>query len=32
MAGSTLASLPVLAVFIAFQRRILAGLLAGAEK
>jgi multiple sugar transport system permease protein len=32
MAGSTLASLPVLAVFIAFQRQILAGLLAGAEK
>lgn len=32
MAGSTLASLPVLAVFVAFQRRILAGLLAGAEK
>jgi multiple sugar transport system permease protein len=32
MAGSTIASLPVLAVFVAFQRRILAGLLAGAEK
>ena len=32
MAGSTVASLPVLAVFIAFQRRILSGLLAGAEK
>lgn len=32
MAGSTVASLPVLAVFIAFQRHILSGLLAGAEK
>ena len=32
MAGSTLASLPVLAVFIAFQRQILSGLLAGSEK
>jgi multiple sugar transport system permease protein len=32
MAGSTVASLPVLAVFLAFQRRILSGLLAGAEK
>lgn len=32
MAGSTVASLPVLAVFIAFQRQILSGLLAGAEK
>jgi len=32
MAGSTVASIPVLAVFIAFQRRILSGLLAGAEK
>lgn len=32
MAGSTLASLPVLAVFVAFQRHILSGLLAGAEK
>jgi multiple sugar transport system permease protein len=32
MAGSTLASLPVLAVFLAFQRHILSGLLAGAEK
>lgn len=32
MAGSTVASLPVLAVFVAGQRRILAGLLAGAEK
>jgi len=32
MAGSTVASLPVLAVFIAFQRRILSGLMAGAEK
>lgn len=32
MAGSTLASLPVLLVFVVFQRRILAGLLAGAEK
>ena len=32
MAGSTLASLPVLAVFVAFQRQILSGLLAGAEK
>jgi multiple sugar transport system permease protein len=32
MAGSTLASLPVLAVFAAFQRQILSGVLAGAEK
>jgi ABC-type glycerol-3-phosphate transport system permease component len=32
MAGSSLASLPVLAVFVAFQRQILSGLLAGAEK
>lgn len=32
MAGSTVASLPVLAVFVAFQRQILSGLLAGAEK
>ena len=32
MAGSTVASLPVLAVFVVFQRRILSGLLAGAEK
>jgi len=32
MAGSTLASLPVLAVFVVFQRRILSGLLAGADK
>ena len=32
MAGSTVASLPVLAVFVAFQRRILSGILAGAEK
>ncbi|TMQ69453.1 MAG: carbohydrate ABC transporter permease [Candidatus Eisenbacteria bacterium] len=32
MAGSTVASLPVLAVFLLFQRRILSGLLAGAEK
>jgi multiple sugar transport system permease protein len=32
MAGSTVASLPVLAVFLAFQRNILSGLLAGAEK
>ncbi len=32
MAGSTAASLPVLAVFIAFQRHIMSGLLAGAEK
>lgn len=32
MAGSTVASLPVLAVFVAGQRQILAGLLAGAEK
>lgn len=32
MAGSTIASLPVLAVFVAFQRHILSGLLAGAEK
>jgi multiple sugar transport system permease protein len=32
MAGSTVASLPVLAVFVAFQRQILSGILAGAEK
>ncbi|HEY3215362.1 MAG TPA: carbohydrate ABC transporter permease [Candidatus Eisenbacteria bacterium] len=32
MAGSTVASVPVLGVFVAFQRQILAGLLAGAEK
>ena len=32
MAGSTVASLPVLAVFAAFQRQILSGVLAGAEK
>lgn len=32
MAGSTVASVPVIAVFIAFQRHILSGLLAGAEK
>jgi len=32
MAGSTIASIPVIAVFIAFQRHILSGLLAGAEK
>ncbi|MEO5987501.1 MAG: carbohydrate ABC transporter permease [Candidatus Eisenbacteria bacterium] len=32
MAGSTVASLPVVAVFVAFQRQILSGLLAGAEK
>jgi len=32
MAGSTLASIPVLAVFMAFQRQILSGLLAGSEK
>jgi multiple sugar transport system permease protein len=32
MAGSALASLPVLAVFVAFQRHILSGLLAGSEK
>jgi multiple sugar transport system permease protein len=32
MAGSTLASIPVLAVFLVFQRQILSGLLAGAEK
>ncbi len=32
MSGSTVASLPVLAVFLAFQRQILSGLLAGAEK
>ncbi len=32
MAGSVVASLPVLAVFVAFQRHILSGLLAGAEK
>ena len=32
MAGSTVASFPVLAVFAAFQRHILSGILAGAEK
>ena len=32
MAGSTVASLPVLAVFAVFQRQILSGVLAGAEK
>jgi multiple sugar transport system permease protein len=32
MAGATVASVPVLAVFLLFQRRILSGLLAGAEK
>ncbi len=32
MAGSTVASIPVLAVFVAFQRQILSGILAGAEK
>jgi len=32
MAGSTVASIPVLAVFLMFQRRIMSGLLAGAEK
>jgi multiple sugar transport system permease protein len=32
MAGSTVASLPVLAVFLLFQRQILSGILAGAEK
>lgn len=32
MAGSTVASLPVVAVFLAFQRHILSGILAGAEK
>jgi multiple sugar transport system permease protein len=32
MAGSTVASLPVLAVFLVFQRRILAGMMAGAGK
>lgn len=32
MAGATVASGPVLAVFLLFQRRILSGLLAGAEK
>ena len=32
MAGSTVASVPVLAVFVIFQRHILSGLLAGAEK
>lgn len=32
MAGSTIASLPVLAVFVLFQRRILSGLMAGAVK
>jgi multiple sugar transport system permease protein len=32
MAGSTVASLPVLAAFVAFQRHILSGILAGAEK
>jgi multiple sugar transport system permease protein len=32
MAGSTVASIPVLAIFVAFQRQILAGMLAGSEK
>jgi len=32
MAGSTVAAIPVLGVFIAFQRQILSGILAGAEK
>ena len=32
MAGATVASLPVLAVFVASQRQILSGILAGAEK
>jgi ABC-type glycerol-3-phosphate transport system permease component len=32
MTGSTIASIPVLAVFLLFQRQILSGLLAGAEK
>jgi multiple sugar transport system permease protein len=32
MSGSTLASIPVLAVFVVFQRQILSGLLAGSEK
>jgi multiple sugar transport system permease protein len=32
MAGSALASLPVLAAFLAFQRHILSGVLAGSEK
>ncbi len=32
MAGSTVAALPVVAVFLAFQRHILSGILAGAEK
>jgi multiple sugar transport system permease protein len=32
MAGSTVASLPVLVAFVAFQRHILSGILAGAEK
>lgn len=32
MAGSTVASIPVLAIFVAFQRHILSGMLAGAEK
>lgn len=32
MSGATVASLPVIAVFIAFQRHILAGIMAGAEK
>ena len=32
MAGSAVASVPVLGVFVVFQRQILAGLLAGAEK
>lgn len=32
MAGSALASLPVLSVFVAFQRHILSGVLAGSEK
>lgn len=32
MAGSTVASLPVLAAFVVFQRHILSGLMSGAEK
>ncbi len=32
MSGATVASLPVLAVFLLFQRQILSGILAGAEK
>jgi multiple sugar transport system permease protein len=32
MAGSTIASIPVLAAFVAFQKQILSGILAGAEK